>query len=70
VPHDLSTAVWRKSGRSNGDGNVCVEIALLPGAVAVRDSKNATGGTLVIPSHAWDQLRIDPDRPRAGGAAG
>lgn len=36
---DLSTAVWRKSSFSDAGGN-CVEIASLPDAVAVRDSKN------------------------------
>lgn len=55
--HDLGTAEWRKSSRSNGDGNVCVEIAYLPGVVAhtaVRDSKNPAGGVLVVPAATWN----------------
>lgn len=34
---DLSTAVWRKSSRSGGEGGNCVELTVLG---AVRDSKN------------------------------
>jgi hypothetical protein len=55
--HDLAHAVWRKSSRSNGDGNVCVEVAFLPGAAAVRDSKHPDGGTLVLPATAWRRFR-------------
>jgi hypothetical protein len=45
---DLSSAQWRKSSRSNGTGGNCVEVAHLPAAVAVRDSKNPTGPALVL----------------------
>jgi hypothetical protein len=55
VPPNL---VWHKSSHSNGDGNVCVEIAHLPGGAAVRDSKNPAGGALVLPTAAWDRLRL------------
>ncbi len=55
--HDLANAVWGKSSRSNGDGNVCVEIAFVPGATAVRDSKNPAGGVLVVPTAAWERFR-------------
>ncbi|MER5275846.1 DUF397 domain-containing protein [Streptomyces sp. NPDC002809] len=42
---DLSTAAWRTSSYSNGDGGECVEIAdNLPGIVPVRDSKTGPGG--------------------------
>ncbi|MGH2620973.1 MAG: DUF397 domain-containing protein [Anaerolineales bacterium] len=49
---DLSGARWRKSSRSSNIAN-CVEVALLDGAVAVRDSKQPTGGTLAVPPRAW-----------------
>ncbi|HET9142299.1 DUF397 domain-containing protein [Actinophytocola sp.] len=50
--------VWRKSSHSNGDGNVCVEIAFLAsGAMAIRDSKNPPGGVLMLPARAWDRFR-------------
>ena len=38
---DLSRAKWRKASYSTGNGGNCVEVARnLPGAVAVRDSKD------------------------------
>jgi hypothetical protein len=49
---ELAGAVWRKSSRSNGQGQ-CVEVAQLDQAVAVRDSKNATGAVLVFTSAEW-----------------
>jgi hypothetical protein len=54
-----SNLVWHKSSRSNGDGNVCVEVAFLPlgAGAAVRDSKDPAGGALVLPSAAWDRFR-------------
>jgi hypothetical protein len=55
--HDLANAMWRKSSRSNGDGNVCVEVAFFSSAIAVRDSKNPTGGALVLPTTGWSWFR-------------
>ena len=69
--HDLGTAVWRKSSRSNGDGNVCVEIAFVAGAIAVRDSKNPAGGVLLVPTATWDVGRLTAPvgtNPTEGGA--
>ena len=51
---DLTGAVWHKSTRSGGNGGDCVEVAVnLPGIVAVRDSKDRAGGTLVFTSSQW-----------------
>jgi hypothetical protein len=47
---DLSTAVWRKSSHSNGDGGDCVEVAEgFPGAARWRKStySNGSGGECV-----------------------
>ena len=55
---DLANAVWGKSSRSNGDGNVCIEIAFVSGATALRDSKNPTGGVLIVPTVAWERFRL------------
>jgi hypothetical protein len=49
---------WRKSSRSNA-ANACVEIALDPQVVAVRDSKNTSGPTLAFPVVSWDAFRAD-----------
>jgi Domain of unknown function (DUF397) len=49
----LSEASWRKSSYSANGAN-CVEIASnLPGVVAVRDSKDRDGATLVASAEAW-----------------
>jgi hypothetical protein len=51
---DLSRAVWRKSARSSGTGQNCVEVAAnLPGVVAVRDSKDPDGGVLSFGRDEW-----------------
>jgi hypothetical protein len=51
---DLTTAVWRKSTRSSPSCDNCVEVAFVGGAIAVRDSKNPAGGTLVFTPDEWD----------------
>jgi len=51
---DLSSAVWRKSSRSGPYTDNCVEVAFVDGAIAVRDSKNPSGGILVFTPGEWD----------------
>ncbi|MGK5449987.1 DUF397 domain-containing protein [Streptomyces radiopugnans] len=54
IDHDLSTAAWRKSSHSNGDGGACVEVADgFPGVIPVRDSKAPEGPALVFPNAGW-----------------
>jgi hypothetical protein len=53
---DVSELAWFKSSYSGGnDGNSCVELALTPGTVHVRDSKNspAEGPRLALTPAAW-----------------
>jgi hypothetical protein len=53
-PSDLPHATWRKSSRSNGGGNGnCVEVAELPGRVALRDSKDPAGPVLACTRAEW-----------------
>ncbi|MEU8682415.1 DUF397 domain-containing protein [Streptomyces sp. NPDC048611] len=51
--HDLSTARWRKSSYSNGEGGSCVEVADNLSVVPVRDSKTPHGPALVFPAAGW-----------------
>ncbi|GGU99882.1 hypothetical protein GCM10010182_16220 [Actinomadura cremea] len=46
---------WRKSARSEGHGN-CVELAALPGKVAIRDSKACEAGHLALDRAAFADL--------------
>jgi len=51
---NLTSAVWRKSSYSGGNGGNCVEVASnLPGIVAVRDSKDREGPALIFTPDAW-----------------
>ena len=54
---DLSRAEWRKSSPSGGNGGQCVEVAHnLTAVVAVRDSKDRHGGTLIFSRLAWAEF--------------
>lgn len=52
VAPDLPAAVWRKSSRSNGQGQ-CVECAFGDAFIAVRDSKDPHGPALVFTPAEW-----------------
>ncbi|MEU0758963.1 DUF397 domain-containing protein [Streptomyces microflavus] len=51
---DASELAWFKSSYSDSsNSNECVEVATAPGAVHVRDSKNAHGPRLALTPTAW-----------------
>jgi hypothetical protein len=50
------TPVWRTSSRSSTTGGECVEVAQLPGAVGLRDSKNPRGGHQTVSREAFAGL--------------
>jgi hypothetical protein len=51
---DLTSAAWRKSSYSGGNGGNCVEVARnLPDIVAVRDSKDRPGVVLTLARSGW-----------------
>ncbi|RRO12928.1 DUF397 domain-containing protein [Saccharopolyspora rhizosphaerae] len=54
---------WRKSSRSAIEGN-CVEVAVAPEVVGVRDSKDRDGEVLVFPKHQWTDFVAALRRPR------
>ncbi|MCP9212454.1 DUF397 domain-containing protein [Streptomyces cucumeris] len=44
---------WFKSSYSGSEGDNCVEVAIRPDAVHIRDSKDTTTGTLAVTHDAW-----------------
>lgn len=48
---DLTNATWRKSSFSNPEN--CVQVALVDGGVAVRDSKNPNRAPLLFDNCEW-----------------
>ncbi|MFC7841979.1 DUF397 domain-containing protein [Streptomyces sp. NPDC001046] len=54
IAGDASELAWFKSSHSGGnDGNSCVELALTPGTVHVRDSKNTEGPRITVAPDTW-----------------
>jgi hypothetical protein len=53
---DLTRAAWLKSSRSSGGGSNCIEVAQLPSRIAIRDSKDPLGATLIIAPTAFREL--------------
>ena len=47
---------WRKSTYSANGGAACIETASTNGVILVRDTTNRDGGTLSIPSDAWQRF--------------
>jgi hypothetical protein len=45
---DFAQATWRKSSQSGDNGGACVEVAVLPGLVGLRDSKDKSGPVLAV----------------------
>ena len=51
-----SRSTWRKSSYSTGNGSECVEVGDAGQAIAVRDSKNPDGPSLLVSPTAWTTL--------------
>ncbi|MBQ1016380.1 DUF397 domain-containing protein [Micromonospora sp. D93] len=45
--------VWRKSSYSDNNGGACVEVAVVNGGIAVRDSKDLSGSNLRFTRGTW-----------------
>ncbi|MGW1490736.1 DUF397 domain-containing protein [Streptomyces sp. NPDC002402] len=44
---------WFKSSHSGGSGTECVQVALTPGRMGVRDSKRPQGPRLAFTADTW-----------------
>ncbi|MFJ2815022.1 DUF397 domain-containing protein [Streptomyces sp. NPDC087294] len=54
ISGDASKLAWFKSSYSGGtNGESCVEVAVVPGTVHVRDSKVVDGPRFAVASAAW-----------------
>ncbi|GAA4315229.1 DUF397 domain-containing protein [Streptomyces venetus] len=47
---------WFKSSYSSNDGPDCVEAAISPATIHIRDSKNKTGSRLAFTDSAWSEF--------------
>ncbi|MEV5573291.1 DUF397 domain-containing protein [Spirillospora sp. NPDC052269] len=54
-----SRGTWRKSTHSSAQHSDCVEIAGAGLHVAVRDSKDPGGPSLLVPSAAWQAFAAE-----------
>jgi hypothetical protein len=53
----MNNPVWRKSSHSGGEADSdCVEVAALPRAIGVRDSKNPAGPHLSLSGRSFAAL--------------
>ena len=65
---DLNRAHWHTSTHSGGNGS-CVEVARnLPGAVAIRDSKNRQGPKLIFAPGQWQRFAAQIKAGHSGTA--
>lgn len=49
----VDSSTWRKASYSSNNGGACVETANAVSGVAVRDTTDRDGATLVIPVDSW-----------------
>lgn len=56
IAHAVPEAAWRKSSYSTGGGGECLEVASVPGAVLIRDSKRPAGDRLAVGAEAWTEF--------------
>ena len=57
-----SPITWRKSSRSSGGANNCVEVGFAPVMVAVRDTKDRRGGTIAVSQGEWNTFLVGVKR--------
>lgn len=53
---DFSQATWRKSSRSMGQNDQCVELTVASGHIGIRDSKHPELSPLALTPATWKAL--------------
>ncbi|WP_078622852.1 DUF397 domain-containing protein [Streptomyces prunicolor] len=56
APQTVSEPVWFKSSYSGGNATECVEAAVIPAGVLVRDSKQVNSPVIAVRAGAWHCL--------------
>ncbi|MFF3344732.1 DUF397 domain-containing protein [Streptomyces sp. NPDC002779] len=51
---------WFKSSYSDGEGGQCLEVAVTPSTIHLRDSKNPSGPRLTLTPTAWSAFLASP----------
>ncbi|MFE1308946.1 DUF397 domain-containing protein [Streptomyces sp. NPDC058755] len=51
-----STLMWFKSSYSSNDGPDCVEVAITPATIHIRDSKSKDGAQLAVSGTSWTEF--------------
>ncbi|MEU6226331.1 DUF397 domain-containing protein [Streptomyces sp. NPDC047042] len=59
---------WFKSSYSGGGGGNCVEVAVRPATVLVRDSKDTQRRALAVSLDAWSAFTANASMPTANPA--
>ncbi|WAZ23355.1 DUF397 domain-containing protein [Streptomyces cinnabarinus] len=54
---------WFKSSYSDGEGGDCVEVAIAPSTIHLRDSKNPTGPRVTLAPAAWSSFLATAGTP-------
>ncbi|MFI9768176.1 DUF397 domain-containing protein [Streptomyces sp. NPDC052415] len=49
----IEKLTWFKSSYSDGEGGQCLEVAMTPATIHLRDSKNPSGPRLTLTPAAW-----------------
>ncbi|GGW66850.1 DUF397 domain-containing protein [Streptomyces lucensis JCM 4490] len=52
----MTALEWCKSSYSGNDGPECVEVAISPAAIHIRDSKNKDGARLTVSGGTWTEF--------------
>ncbi|MET7692185.1 DUF397 domain-containing protein [Streptomyces sp. NPDC005483] len=59
---NIERLAWFKSSYSDGEGGECLEVAVTPHTIHLRDSKHPTGPNVTVSPTAWAPFLADVSR--------